>query len=203
MPSRSFAALYDLLMHRCEPAGVRRARGPLIADLSGDVLEVGCGTGGNFDQYPPTAHVTAIDYSPHMIRRAKRKAREAARDIVIEEASAEALPFPDGHFDHTFATLVLCSVGDPEAGLAEMRRVTKPSGSVRLLEHVRSDRPRMGRLQDWVTPLWRTMNDGCHLNRDTVGAVERSGLIVESVEDVPGTPGFVPMKVIRARVPED
>ena len=202
MPSRIFAAIYDPLMHRVEPRGVRDARGPLVGDLSGEVLEVGAGTGANFTHYGAGARVTATDYSPYMVKRAQRKAMQTEADITVQQANVENLPFADGQFDHAIATLAFCSVDEPAAGLAEIRRVTKPGGSVRLLEHVRADGGRIRRAQNWITPFWRLLNDGCHLNRDTVAAVERAGLTVESVEDVAGTPGFVPWKVIRARVPE-
>ncbi len=202
MPSRIFAAMSDPLMYRFEPRGVRDARGSLVGDLSGEVLEVGAGTGVNFDHYGAGARVTAIDYSPHMVKRAQRKAMQTEVDITVQQANVEQLPFADGQFDHAIATLVFCSVDEPAAGLAEIRRVTKAGGSVRLLEHVRADGRRMRRLQGWITPSWRLLSDGCHLNRDTVAAVERGGLTVDSVEDVAGTRGFVPWKVIRARVPE-
>ncbi len=203
MPSRLFARFYDPFMHRFEPPGVRAARGPMLAGLSGQVLEIGVGTGAGFPHYPPDATVTAIDYSPHMVRRARRKAQQAAIDVTIEQANVERLPFDDAQFDNAFATLVFCSVGSPRAGLAEIRRVTKPGGSVRFLEHVRSDRPRTRRLQNALTPFWRRLNDGCRLNRDTVAAIRDAGFTIESVEDVPGTPGFVPMKLVHARVPLD
>ena len=201
MPSRIFAAIYDPLMHRIEPPSVRDARGPLVGDLSGEVLEVGTGTGANFDQYGAGARITATDYSPHMVKRAQRKATQTEADVTVQQANVENLPFADGQFDHAIATLVFCSVDDPAAGLAEIRRVTKAGGSVRLLEHVRADGGRLRRVQGWLTPLWRLMNDGCHLDRATVRGIERAGLEIESVESVPNTPGLVPMKVVRARVP--
>ena len=202
MPSRIFAAIYDPLMRRLEPPGVRDARGPLVGDLRGEILEVGAGTGANFNHYGAEARVTATDYSPHMIKRARRKARETQADVTVQRANVETLPFADGQFDHTIATLVFCSVDDPAAGLAEIRRVTKAGGGVRLLEHVRADGGKVRRVQGWLTPLWRRMNDGCHLDRETVREVERAGFEIESVESVPNTPGFVPMKIVRARVPD-
>ncbi len=203
MPSRLFAAVYDPLIHRFEPQGVREARGPLLSGLSGEVLEVGAGTGANFEHYPSGVRVTATDYSPHMVKRARRKAEQAEADITVQQADVQHLPFADDRFDHALATLVFCSVDDPSVGLAEMRRVTKPGGSVRFLEHVRADGGWRRRGQNWLTPLWRRMNDGCQLNRDTVSVIRGAGFEVESVEDVRKTPGFVPMKVILARAPVD
>lgn len=201
MASRIFAAIYDPLMHRFEPQGVRDVRGSLVADLTGDVLEIGAGTGANFEHYVAAARVTATDYSPHMVKRARRRAAQVQADVTVREANVEALPFTDGQFDHAIATLVFCSVDNPAAGLAEIRRVTKAGGAVRLLEHVGADGSRARRLQNWLTPLWRRVNDGCHLDRDTVQEVERAGFEVEGVASVPNTPRLIPMRVIRARVP--
>ena len=203
VPSRIFAAIYDPLMHCVEPRGVRDARGPLVGDLSGEVLEVGAGTGANFAHYGAGARVTATDYSPYMIKRARRKAMQTEADITVQQANVENLPFADGQFDHAIATLAFCSVDDPAAGLGrdppgdQGRGQRAPPGGT----SVRTGAG-FGGCRDWITPFWRLLNDGCHLNRDTVAAVERAGLTVESVEDVAGTPGFVPWKVIRARVPE-
>ena len=198
MPSRIFAAIYDPLMSRFTPPGVRDAREGIVGDLSGEILEVGAGTGMNFAHYGAEARVIATDYSPHMVKRAQRKAMQIAEaEISVQQANVETLPFADGQFDHTVSTVVFCSVGDPAAGLAEIRRVTKAGGDVRFLEHIRADGGRIRHVQDWLL-----VNDGCHLNRETVQEVEHAGFEIESVESVPNTPGLFPMKVIRARVPD-
>lgn len=169
--------------------------------LSGDILEVGAGTGMSFALYGAEARVTAADYSPHMVKRAERKTTQSDAEVSVQQANVEQLPFGDQQFDHTVSTLLFCTVDDPAAGLAEIRRVTKAGGSVRFLEHVRADGGKARRVQGWLTPLWLLLNDGCHLNRETVHAVERAGFEIESVEPVPDTPGLFPMKQIHARVP--
>ena len=202
MPSRIFAAIYDPLMNRLTPQSVRDARESVVDDLSGEILEVGAGTGRNFALYGAQARVTATDYSPHMVKRAQRKATQSAAEISVQQANVENLPFADGQFDHTVWTLVFCSVDDPAAGLAEIRRVTKAGGSVRFLEHVLADGGKIRRLQGWLTPFWRRTNDGCHLDRETVQEVERAGFQIVSVDPVPNTPGLFSMKKVRARVPD-
>lgn len=200
MPSWLFAKYYPLIA-RNEPRGVRAARKALLDGLSGQILEVGAGTGINFPGYAAGLSVTATDYSPHMLKNARRAAAAADAAITVQRADVQDLPFDDDRFDHALATLVFCSVLDQQRGLAELLRVTKPGGSIRLIEHVRAEAPWPQRLQNWITPAWRRLGDGCRLNLDTVGAVEAAGLVIDSVEAVKGSPRLVPMRVIRAHVP--
>jgi len=85
-------------------------------------------------------------------------------------------------FDEVIATLVFCTIPSPSLSLAEVRRVLKPGGRLRFMEHVRSPDPGWARLQDFVTPIWRAMNDGCCPNRATVEAINQAGFVVESME---------------------
>ena len=90
---------------------------------------------------------------------------------------------------------------DPQAGFAELERVVRPGGTVRLLEHVQSTSPRTSNLQRWITPVWKHIGDGCHLTRDTVATVEASGLAIDDVREIAGAPRLFPIRVIRAHVP--
>lgn len=176
-------------------------RAGLVGDLEGQVLEIGCGTGANFAYYPAAAHVTATDYNAHMLRRAVDERGSAAATIELRQADIEALPFDDDSFDSVVSALVLCSVADQPRALAEMRRVLKPGGALRLFEHVRSDRRWVARLQQVGTPAWSFVAGGCHLNRDTVAAVVAAGFEIER-EDTPSLPA-IPLKhlVVFARRP--
>lgn len=200
MASWLFAQVYAKIAHR-EAAPIRGARKRLFAGLHGDVLEIGAGTGLNFQFYPEGVTLTATDYSEHMMKKLAEPARDAAIEITVQQADVQDLPFDDESFDHTVATLVFCSVPQPQRGYAEILRITKPGGSVRFLEHVVAEGPRQRRLQDWITPAWKRIGDGCHLNRDTVAAVRESGLAVDSVEEVDGAPALFPMRVIYAHKP--
>ncbi len=198
--SRWFALIYDFMSRR-EPAAITDQRRTLLADLDGEVLEVGAGNGLNFAHYPAAVRLTAIDRNPHLLRRAEPRAADAPAVILLRRMEAPPLPFPDGTFDHTVITLVLCSVKDPAAVLAEMRRVTRPGGTIRLLEHVRADGRWTARIQHGLSPVWRHLSDGCRLDRATLPLLQASGLALERVASVAGTPRLIPMIAVVARVP--
>lgn len=176
-PPRWFAAIYDAIMAPIEASLLGAMRARLLGDLAGDVLEIGIGTGANLHQVEAGIRAgrirwTGTDPSDAMLKRARR----AASDLPVrfELAPAEALPFADASFDAVVATLALCSVADPARGLAEIRRVLRPGGELRLLEHVRGD-GWGGRCQDWLTPLWTIPGAGCHLNRRTAELLRAAG----------------------------
>ena len=163
---------------------------------SGQVLEVGVGTGKNFPYHPARVEVTGIDLSNRMLARARQKAHSLGRSIQLREMDVQQLDFPDGSFDAAVAIFVFCSVPDPVAGLRELGRVVKPDGRIILLEHVRIDRPAIiGKLMDLFDPLVVRLM-GPHINRRTAEAVQQAGLEVEQVEDL--APGGL-VKLIIAR----
>ena len=195
-----FAQWYGLLS-RSESAAIRATRARMVADLTGDVLEVGVGNGLNLPHYGEQARVTAIDYNRHMLAKAAARARAARAEVALEVADVQSLPFPENRFDHVVAGLVFCSVADPERGLRELLRVTKPGGSVRLLEHVGAEPGWTRRTQSALNPAWSLVGDGCRLNRDTVATARRAGVIVEEVAPVRGLPRLLPARLIEGRVP--
>jgi ubiquinone/menaquinone biosynthesis C-methylase UbiE len=100
--------------------------------------------------------------------------------VPLVRASAQALPFRDGAFDTAVSGLVFCSVPDPVKGLREVKRVLKPGGTLRMLEHVRSTTPLIGRWQDFIQPAWTAVAGGCHPNRDTEANVREAGFEVDA-----------------------
>jgi ubiquinone/menaquinone biosynthesis C-methylase UbiE len=166
--------LYDLGMAFGEARGLGRWRSWLVRGATGRTLDLGTGTGRNLPLVPPGARAVAVDPHPDALARARRRA--PAVPLVV--ARAEALPFKDGTFDTVLAGLVLCSVVDPSAALAEARRVLRPQGALRLLEHVRAG-GLVGRLQDLAQPAWTTISGGCHPNRETERAVAEAGFTVD------------------------
>lgn len=180
---RWFAALYDLATGCFEGGVLRKLRVWVTGEAAGRVLEVGVGTGANFPYYPEALGLVAVDPNLFMLARARRRADRLGRDVGLIRAAAEALPFADGSFDTVVATLVFCSVFDLDRAVAEVRRVLRPGGTFRFIEHVRAEGGLLGRLQDGATPAWRRVAGGCHLNRRTVEAIERAGFELVRLED--------------------
>ena len=180
------APIYDALEAFTERAAFDAWRRELWAAVpAGRVLEVGVGTGKNLPYYPAGAQVTAIDLSERMLERARRRAADLGTQVDLRLMDAQRLEFTDGAFDAAVATFVFCSVPDPLLGLRELGRVVRPGGDIWLLEHMRVDRPVIGRLMDLFNPLVvRVM--GANINRRTVENVRRAGLTVVEVEHLRG-----------------
>ncbi|HEV2592705.1 MAG TPA: class I SAM-dependent methyltransferase [Gaiellaceae bacterium] len=161
MWSRVFALAYDPFLAAAERRGLARERARLLGTLHGRILEIGAGTGLNVPHYPPDVHVVYTEPDPHMAARLRR------RGVEVVEAGAEALPFADASFDFVVSTLVLCTVPDVPATLAEVRRVLEPGGELVLIEHVRAaSGTSLERWQDRLHGPWHAFACGCHCNRD-------------------------------------
>ena len=168
------AATYDAFLAWGEKAGMTQRRTGLVAAARGSVLELGAGTGLNLPHYPDgLSRLVLAEPSEHMAQRLEARLARLGAEAEIVRAPAELLPFADDSFDTVVSTLVLCTVSDLEASLAEIRRVLRPGGSLLFLEHVRSDNPRLGRWQDRLSGPWRTFADGCNCNRPTLDALRR------------------------------
>jgi ubiquinone/menaquinone biosynthesis C-methylase UbiE len=179
---RAFSALYDWGLQASEDAGLRQMRSELLAGAGGRVIELGAGTGANLDLYPDEVEeLVLVEPDPHMTKRLRARLASSARDATIVEAPAERLPVESGSFDAAVVTLVLCTVPDPVATLAEITRVLKPGGRLLFIEHVRAAEPGLARWQDRLERPWRFLADGCHCNRDTVATISASNLEVEDV----------------------
>ncbi|WP_049927742.1 class I SAM-dependent methyltransferase [Halopiger goleimassiliensis] len=195
-----FAVLYDLLPQSLVVAPHREY---LARDLSGRVLELGCGTGDQFPYVAASAaddlEYHAIEPDPNMRKRAISAAHDAGLAVDLRDARAESLPYPDDAFDAVVSGAVFCTVQDPAAALAEVARVLKPGGEFRFLEHVRADGWR-ARGQDLLTPLWERVAGGCHLNRNTVDRfVAHDAFAVEDAERI-GLGVFPVRPVVRGRL---
>ncbi len=127
--------------------GIGSYRDELLEGLSGRVVEVGPGNGANFGHYPASVtEVIAVEPEPFLRAKAIRAAEQVTVSVTVQPGTAERLDLPDGSMDAAVFSLVLCSVRDPTAALAEIRRVLKPHGEVRFLEHVRSPRAGKGEM---------------------------------------------------------
>jgi ubiquinone/menaquinone biosynthesis C-methylase UbiE len=193
---RAFSAVYDRGFKATEEAGLRDMRHELLAQARGRVLELGAGTGLNLEHYPDVIEgLTLVEPDPHMTRQLREKLARSGKsaEISVVEAPGEDLPFPDASFDTVAVTLVLCTVPDQAATLAEIKRVLKPDGRLLFIEHVRADDPGLARWQDRLEKPWRFLGDGCHCNRDTVSTISAAGFNLGDVEqgELPKAPPIV------------
>ena len=197
-----FAAVYDRLTRSAERKFLGAHRAWLAACAIGRVLDLGAGTGANFPYVRADAEVIAVEPDPYMLERGRRRARTLGRTVTFLPDTAESLSLETASVDTVLATLVLCTVEDVARALGEITRVLRPGGCLLFLEHVRLDHPVWGRVQDLVTPVWRTLCAGCHPNRDTVPAIRRAGFTMGGLEryafgPIPG-PIFVCGKAVPA-----
>jgi ubiquinone/menaquinone biosynthesis C-methylase UbiE len=161
----------------------------------------------NFAHYPPeVSEVVATEPEPYLRAKAELAARSAPVKVTVGDSVAGALPFEAGGFEAVIASLVLCTVGDPAEALAELRRVLKPGGEVRFLEHVRSEREGKARVQRLLdrSGLWPAVAGGCHCARDTASAIEAAGFRLEQVRSFDLSPTWMftnPMVLGTARAP--
>lgn len=172
-----FARRYPEAAARIEERGLADQRARLLAPLEGRVLEIGCGFGANFPHYPAAVtELVAVEPEEHFRDLARARADEVGRAVTVVDGTAEALPVESGSFDAVVATAVLCSVDDQAAALAEIARVLAPGGALWGFEHVGSPgRARHAAEKAFDAVLWTHLNGGCHLSRDTLGAIRAAG----------------------------
>jgi len=149
-----YAPAYDFVFDWIFHPGREAAIGLLNAKRDSHLLEVGIGTGLNLPLYPAHCWITGIDLSEEMLEKAHEKVVELGlSNVTLKAMDATVMDFEDDEFDATVATYTISAVPDPVAVLGEMRRVVKPGGSLVLLNHFRSQRPAIGRLEDLVAPV--------------------------------------------------
>ena len=168
--------LYDGLCAVLERTGLAPFRRWLAAGARGRTLDVGCGTGRGLRFYGPGARVIGLDPARASLARARRRIPGSR----LVQASAEALPFRDGVFDTVVSSFVFCSVPDPARGFVEVKRVLRPDGQLRMLEHVRSRRRWKAAFQDRVQPIWTRLSGGCRPNRETERVVAAAGFVIDA-----------------------
>jgi ubiquinone/menaquinone biosynthesis C-methylase UbiE len=195
---RWHAALYEFLT-KGDQKWLSRHRAHIIGEADGRVLEIGAGTGQSFSHYERAREVVATEPDPFMLGRAQRRLEELGlANVKLRQCASEDLPFEDESFDHAVSVLVLCTVKDPRRALAEVRRVLKPGGTLRFIEHVRYDDGMRGRVQDAVAPVWRHFGGGCQLNRRTEEIISEAGFaIVDLTRHKMTVPGPVLVGVAR------
>lgn len=196
------ACSYDWFVDSMERSCLRALRSELLANLHGQVLELGAGTGSNLDHYPNSIEtLTLVEPDRYMRRRLQRKLvghRLASRCIVLDGlvgvSSSKAV-----HFDAVVATLVLCSVQQVPRVLDQIRSVLHHGGRLLSIEHVAAPRgSARRRVQSWVEPTWKYLAGGCHLQRDPREFLAAAGFAEESSCEFEfrGVPGFMKLGLV-------
>ena len=190
MPTRAkghpvFARYYVRASRAMETGGLAGHRQRALAGLTGTVIEVGAGNGLNFAHYPAeVTSVLAVEPDPYLREIAAQQARQARVPIEVRDGVAERLPAADATFDAAVATLVLCSVADQRAVLAELHRVVRPGGQLRFLEHVQAGTPGLRRVQRLMdATIWPVLLGGCHTGRDTAAAIASAGFTIKRLDE--------------------
>jgi ubiquinone/menaquinone biosynthesis C-methylase UbiE len=172
--------LLDLAMRNHVLDGYRRRT---IESANGLVLEIGVGSGLNLSLYSPAVdRVVGLDPASELLRLARSRVAHSRIPVSLVRASAQHVPFADAAFDAVVMTWTLCSIPEPIAALIEMRRVLKPGGRLLFVEHGLSPEIRIARWQHRLTPYWRRVGGGCHLDRKMDDLIRTAGFQVDAVE---------------------
>lgn len=189
-----FARLWTAMSSR-EPESLRRLRRENLAGLSGRVLEVGAGTGTNFEFYPGTVtEVVAVEPERRLAEAAERAAAVAPIPVTVDTGTVEK--FADsGQFDAVVCSLVLCSVDDPQQVVGQLYSLLRPGGELRYLEHIASTgaRARLQRFAD--ATFWPKLLGNCHTHRDTEQTILGAGFQVAGARREWALPAWVPLPV--------
>ncbi len=173
-----------LIHGTCSLGAISRQRRRIVPRAEGVVLEAGIGSGLNLPHYD-RARVTrliGVDPDAALLRLGRQRMRAAPFDIEILRTCAEDMPLETGTVDTALATYTLCSIAEVERALAEIRRVLKPQGRLLFCEHGRSHNSGPALWRDRLTPVWKRLASGCHLNRNISRLIENAGFRIESVD---------------------
>ena len=195
-----FATWYDehvvprVIKCACSSPAIMALREKVVPLAEGRVFEIGCGGGINQRYYDPAriSGFSGMDPSAKGLDYARAEAAKKGWQADIRQGFGEAIPFEDASFDSAVCTFTLCSVADQAQTLAELRRILKPGGQLLYAEHGRAPDSGVAKWQDRIEPVWKKVAGGCHLTRPVTGAIEHSGLTVQSrgARYAPKTPRF-------------
>jgi ubiquinone/menaquinone biosynthesis C-methylase UbiE len=155
----------------------------VVSKAEGRVLEIGVGSGLNLPFYGPQVRdILGLEPSPRLTAMAQRGARQSHLPVRFIEGSAEAIPLDDASIDNVVTTWTLCTIPDAVLALSEMRRVLKSGGRLLFVEHGLASEDRVRKWQDRLTPAWKRIGGGCHLNRPIQALIENNGFAIARIE---------------------
>ncbi|HEV8333699.1 MAG TPA: class I SAM-dependent methyltransferase [Steroidobacteraceae bacterium] len=162
---------------------LRQYRDRVISGAHGRVLEIGIGSGLNLPLYrSPASEILGLEPAPRLIAMAQRPASRCTLPVRFIEASAESIPLDRHSIDTVVTTWTLCSIPQVALALSEMRRVLRPGGQLLFVEHGRAPEEGVRKWQERLTPAWKHIGGGCHLNRPIRELVERAGFAIQQIE---------------------
>ncbi|REJ81072.1 MAG: class I SAM-dependent methyltransferase [Acidobacteria bacterium] len=177
--------LLPRLIHlACGMEPIMEQRRLIVPRASGEVLEIGAGSGLNFASYDRQRvhRLWALEPSAEMVELARRKGRIDGLRCDFVEAGAEEIPLADASVDTVVLTYTLCTIPRPEPALLEMRRVLRPGGRLLFCEHGRAPDVGVRRWQRRIEPLWKRLAGGCHLTRDAPQLLREAGFDLAELE---------------------
>lgn len=151
--------------------------------LSGEVLEIGFGSGRNLRHLPDqVSRVLAVEPAPGAIKLAEKRIAEAPVPVEVVGSDGQDLDLPDQSVDHALTTWTLCTIPDVDRALAEIHRVLRPGGTLHFVEHGRAPSPKVAARQEKLNPVWGRVLGGCHLDRRHDELIERAGFEVDRLD---------------------
>lgn len=183
---------YDFFMNPIEKKFLNKFRKKLLSKVEGKILEIGSGTGVNFELYK-NHNVIAVEPNNKLRIESLKKIKN--KRIKVVSGDAENLEFKDNEFDTVAVILVLCTISDSKKALLEIKRVCKNKGKILVLEHIRHRNKTLAVIQDILTPIWKKIAMGCHLNRKTLDLIDEMGFEIVSKEYFLGS-NFVLLEII-------
>lgn len=176
-----FPRLMNLVMSNRE---MERARVKTLSDVSGEIFEIGFGTGLNLPHYPPAVKkIVTADINPGMAPILERRIAESPIEVEHHVISGESLPFEDASFDSVVCTWTLCSIANVEQALGEASRILKPGGRFFFVEHGLAEDPKVQKWQNRMNPIQKALGDGCNLNRNMRELIEGTGFRMDRIEN--------------------
>ena len=175
--------LPHLIQMAMRQGNLMKYRRRVIGAAEGRVLEIGIGSGLNLPLYGAAAsQIIGLDPSPELLAVARARTKRLSNPVELIEGSAEAIALADRSIDTVVMTWTLCSIPDSARALAEARRVLKPGGRLLFVEHGRSPDANVRRWQDRLTPIWKRIGGGCHLNRPIGALIAGAGFRIERLD---------------------